>query len=271
MKIYNYIKMDIDGNVIEEDSYNYHGGVAECKGSAPAVPPPTEEEKALQKETLLQLQESRELQKQFLPILMQTSGYKYDDEGNVTKMGYDEYLGTLDPAMRTQYENLNLIQEQTSKALRGEMDVSPSLEQGLTDRRQRMEQNLSRRLGSNWGLSSAGIKSMEEFDKSADALREQARHGAINQYGTLGLQGTQQFGLTPGVQMSTASSFPAYQGGLLPSYDAALQPYQQQRAMQFESNRIKAQTASQERGALMGGIGTIAGMGLGGYMGGLFK
>ena len=40
MKIYNKIVWDKDGNVIEEDSYEYSGPVTECRPSRPTPPPP---------------------------------------------------------------------------------------------------------------------------------------------------------------------------------------------------------------------------------------
>ncbi len=40
MKIYNKIVWDKDGNVIEEDSYDYEGPLALCGGSPPPPPPP---------------------------------------------------------------------------------------------------------------------------------------------------------------------------------------------------------------------------------------
>mgnify|MGYP001276031776 CR=1 FL=1 len=40
MKIYNKIVWDKDGNVIEEDSYDYEGPIVELKGSPPSPPPP---------------------------------------------------------------------------------------------------------------------------------------------------------------------------------------------------------------------------------------
>ena len=40
MKIYNKIVWDKDGNVIEEDSYEYNGPVAYAMGRRPSPPPP---------------------------------------------------------------------------------------------------------------------------------------------------------------------------------------------------------------------------------------
>jgi hypothetical protein len=40
MKIYNKIVWDKDGNVIEEDSYEYEGPVAQAMGGRPKPPPP---------------------------------------------------------------------------------------------------------------------------------------------------------------------------------------------------------------------------------------
>lgn len=40
MKIYNKIVWDKDGNILEEDSFEYEGPVVEMKGGSPSPPPP---------------------------------------------------------------------------------------------------------------------------------------------------------------------------------------------------------------------------------------
>jgi len=266
MKIYNYVRINIDTNeIVEEDSFEYNGKISECKGGSVSVPEPTAEEKELQKEILTQLKESRTLQEKFLPILMETSGYKYDDSGNVVKMGYDEYLDSLDPTMRTQYENLQLIQEQAQKALQGEI-ASPLLEKSLSSQKQQMEENLSRRLGSNWGQTSAGLLAQQEYNTGADIAREQVRNNAINTYGGLGLSGNEAYNLTPASQLQTASGVAMSGTSLLPYYSSALQPYQNQRDMQLKANIQNAQNSSNQLSSLYRSVGGLVGIGLGSYL-----
>ena len=262
MKIYNYIKIDIDTeDILEEDSFEYDGVISECKGNV-SVPPPSEEEKALQAEILDQLKSSRALQEQFLPIMMQTAGYKYDDSGKLVKMNYDEYLESLDPAMRMQYENLALIQEQANKALKGELPVSSALEKGLESQKKNLEEDLSRRLGSQWSQSSAGIAAQQEFNQGAESLREQARQGLIQNYSGIGLAGNQAYGVNPSSQLGIQSSLSSSGTGLIPYYNAALQPYQNQRNMQLQANMANAQNKTAGLNSLYSGLGTMAGFGL---------
>jgi hypothetical protein len=257
VKIYNYIKINmVDNSIIEEDSFEYDGEIFECKGGSVKVPPPTPEEKEIQKEILDQLKESRELQKQFLPLLLQTAGYKYDDEGNLIKMGYDEYLDSLDPAMRLQYENLQLIQEQANKALSGEFENSAALEKNIANQKLNLEEDLVRRLGSQWGQTSAGLTAIQNFEKNAEILREQEREAAINRYGGLGLQTNQSYLNNQQIKTGMASGLSSYGTNLIPSYSSVLQPYQNQRNLQLQANMQN----TSRNDALWSGLGQTAGM-----------
>jgi len=253
--------MDIDGNIIASEHYEYDGPIIACKGEV-HVPPPSDDEIAIQRETLEMMRASRDLQDQFLPILLETSGYRYDDEGNLAKIPYDEYLESMDPVMRSQYENLQTIQEQTAKALKGELDVSPALEQQITDQKKQLDDNMSRRLGSNWQQSSAGIRANQEFNKSSESLREQARRGSIGQYSQLGYGGTSLMGLTPASQTGLAQGITSGSSSMVPMYQSALQPYQNERNMQMQA----AQFNSQNSGSLIGDIAGLAGGALLGSM-----
>jgi hypothetical protein len=264
MKIYSYIKIGIDGEIIEEVSEEYEGPVVECKGNY-TVPPPTEEEKAIQREILDQLRDSRQLQQQFMPMLLESSGYRMDAGGNISKMPYEEYLQTLDPSVRQSYENLLTIQEQTAKALKGELAVSPALEQELADQERQLKESMGRRLGADWQTSTAGVQALQEFEKKASSLREQARFGKIQTYGGLGAQGQQTYARSPSAQVSFGSNIPSYSSGLIPMYQGALQPFQQQRQMQLQANLAKAQAGD----PFMNVLGTIGGVTLGSFLGGL--
>jgi len=268
MKIYNKIIIDmVTGETIFEESYEYQGPVVECKGGGASVPPPTSEEIQIQKEILSQLQDSRSLQDKFMPLLMETSGYKYDDDNKLVKMPYEEYLETLNPAMKIQYENLELIQDKANRALKGELPVSAALEKGISSQRQALDDDLSRRLGSNWAQSSAGIQSSQEFNRNAEMMREQARNNAISQYSGLGLQGNQIYGLTPSQSAQQIGGITGYSSSLIPTYQGALQPYQNQRNLQTQASMSNAQSESSMMGSLFSGVGNIAGMGLGSFLG----
>lgn len=259
MKIYSYIRMDLDGNVLESISEEYNGQIAECKGNI-QVPPPSEEERAIQREILEQMQTSSDLQKQFMPFMLEATGYKYDDQGNIVKMPYEEFLNTLDPVERGQYENLRLIQEKTAQALEGKLPISQQMETNLKEQKQEMEENLARRLGPNWRLSSAGIKSMQEFNTAAEMLRESARRGMVSDYSQLGYAGAGTYGLTPQTSLQQPASLTGYSASLMPTFQSALQPYQFQRSMQFQANAAKQQAKNALWTSLASGASQAAGL-----------
>jgi hypothetical protein len=267
MKIYSYIRMNINGDILEEVSCEYNGFIAECKGDI-ELPGPTEEEAQLTKSIFEQLTESRKLQEQFLPLVMGASGYKYDENDDIVKMPYDEYLDTLDPVVKQQFANLSLIQERTQQALKGELAANPALEQGLSKQRQQLQEDLARRLGPNWALSSAGIQANQAFEQSAESLRNEANLNAINQYANLGYQGNQLYGLTPTSQMNQMAGIPNYNADLVPQFTTALQPYMQQRQLELQTIMQNQNSGAQASGSIGSALGSVVGGIAGWYLGG---
>jgi hypothetical protein len=267
MKIYSYIRMNINGDILEEVSCEYNGPIAECKGDI-ELPGPTEEEAQLTKSIFEQLTESRKLQEQFLPFVMEASGYKYDENDDIVKMPYDEYLDTLDPVVKQQFANLSLIQERTQQALNGELAANPALEQGLSKQRQQLQEDLARRLGPNWALSSAGIQANQAFEQSAESLRNEANLNAINQYANLGYQGNQLYGLTPTSQMNQMAGIPNYNAGLVPQFTTALQPYMQQRQLELQTIMQNQNSGALASGSIGSAFGSVLGGIAGWYFGG---
>lgn len=267
MKIYNYILYDIDGNVLEDSHYEYSGDISECKGTTVEAPVPSEEETQLRREILLQLQESRQLQQEFMPFLLAQSGYKRDESGNIIKMSPEEYVGNMDPLQRQQYENLLLMQERQGKALRGELPISLQLEAGLAKQKELSETDLSRRLGSQYKQSSAGILSETALDKNAELIREQARRGEISQlYGlTGGAEQSYQGGVAN--RMGIIGGMVGQQSGLIPAYQSALNPYAQDRQLEYNASVQNARMKNERLTGMYNIIGTTAGIGLGGFLG----
>jgi hypothetical protein len=259
--------MNINGDILEEVSCEYNGPIAECKGDI-ELPGPTEEEAQLTKSIFEQLTESRKLQEQFLPFVMEASGYKYDENDDIVKMPYDEYLDTLDPVVKQQFANLSLIQERTQQALNGELAANPALEQGLSKQRQQLQEDLARRLGPNWALSSAGIQANQAFEQSAESLRNEANLNAINQYANLGYQGNQLYGLTPTSQMNQMAGIPNYNAGLVQQYTGALQPYMQQRQLELQTIMQNQNSSAQASGSIGSALGSVFGGIAGWYLGG---
>ena len=114
----------------------------------------------------------------------------------------------------------------------------------------------------------SGIKAEQEFNKNADLLRENARHNIFNQYSGVGLTSSQSLGETPSLKIGEAGALTGYSSGLVPSYLNALTPYQNNRNMQLQANMQTAQNKANIMSSLFKGVGQVAGMGLGAYIGG---
>lgn len=233
-----------------------------CKGDV-NVPGPSPEEQALQKQQLELIQEQRAQNEMLKPYLYQLSGIKEVD-GRIVAMTEDEQLASMTSAQRLQYDNSKLQAEQYQKALKGELPLSKAVENELTKQRADLESYMSRNLGPNWQQSTPGIQALAEFDKKANALREEQMYG--KQTGASAMSIAQQDfynQLLSRSAQSASSPLGMYQG-LMGSYQAALQPYQAQRQMQLQANMANARSGN----SMMSGLGMLAGTGLGFALGG---
>lgn len=269
MKIYTYVRMDLFGNIIDSISYEYVGNICKCKGADTVnFPAPTIQEQQLLNDILTQLSSSRELQEKFIPLLVGAAGYTYDTAGNLIQMPIADYLSQMNPIFRQQYENLQLIQEQTNKMLEGDYSANPALEQQLGEEKQNLENTLSARLGPDWQQTTAGIQAMSEFNRNALSLREASRQEQLSNYSSMASTGLQNYLTGQQAPLSYATGLQNYTTGLLNNYNQALQPYQWERQQQYAA-ALKNMEAQQSQSAGIGQfIGTIGGGALGGYLGG---
>lgn len=246
MKIYNEIVIDMHtGAVLSEDSYEYSGRIAECKGDV-SVPGPTQEERDLQAMQLAELKKQSALQEEFMPFYLESMGYGRNAEGQLYR---------LEPEKD---ELSELYYDRQLKAMKGELPISPAMEKELTDQRDKTVEALNQRLGSNWNTTTAGIQAMSEFDKRAELLREEARRGQIS-VGEGLLESRLGF-LSDLTQRDISNLGNTGSYFMNPSYfQAALQPYQNQRSMETQASMYNAQNS-------MSGLSGI--MTLGGMLGG---
>ena len=126
-----------------------------------------------------------------LPLLYEQMGYSYTEpsEGTWEWLGDEEgwvqsgaVEGGWSYAEPEKDEITQLLEEQLIAALKGEAEISPALESSLLESKTQLEENLSRKLGSDWGLSTAGIQSMAAFDEYSELVREEARQGILGDY-----------------------------------------------------------------------------------------
>lgn len=100
-----------------------------------------------------------------------------DLSGN--KLTEEQLLAGMTDTERLNYSTTKMSTERLNKALTGTLPISPALEQELTDQETQMKENLARKLGPNWELSTPGQKAMSTLKQKADLVREEARRGEI--------------------------------------------------------------------------------------------
>ncbi len=109
----------------------------------------------------------------------QLASWGYNPSGE--KMTDEQWQATLNPRELADYQTERELQDRQLKALRGELPVDPALERGIQEEMTGAKEGLSRKLGSNWELSTPGIQQMTKLKESAEALRYNARHGVIQE------------------------------------------------------------------------------------------
>lgn len=215
MIIYNKLVLDIEtGSVLGKDSFEYKGPVALCKGNTTvAATPKTDTEKqidATQLQLLQQQVKDNEYYRQYMdemqPFMLESMGYTRDANGQITKTGLtkasdamqahqlaisgygtdgsklteDQKLAEMTDTEKLDYELNKAAQERQLKAYKGELDVSPALEEELTSQENEAKEVLARKLGSNWMLSTPGQTAMKNLQQKANLVREETRQGIIS-------------------------------------------------------------------------------------------
>jgi len=289
MKISTYTVWDKDGNIIEEESYEYEGPLALCSSTDEdednQVEGPTAEEKALWKQQAASLTTQEELTKEnirmselMFPMQMEQSGMKavfntIDPETGELKdpslrkgavIGFEKSQD-INTQMREGIETQYLTRVQ--KALSGELPEDPALIAQLGEQEDALHESLRQQLGPGWQTSSPGIEAISKFEEGKYKLLAAARRGDL----TLGEQLSQS---RENVNLNRA--YMGYTGALAPSQYGA-QAYQQlaggygtagsqQGNLRLASEQLRfgdmanRRTADATREAAMwGGIGNVAG------------
>jgi hypothetical protein len=198
---------------------------------------PSEAEKELidAQKKLLELQtgilsEQRDLLKTFMPFIAEQSGFTIEYGTNGEIKGLTESQSP-DAVMRREL-NSGLL-EQSLKALKGELPVSPILETALTRQEEQLRERLAQQFGPGYETSSPGIESLQEFQTGAEGIREDVRRGLLTQSEQLSqARGATQVGnlgnvtnTALGAPLNIAQLF----GGVAAGYAQAQQPYTQSR------------------------------------------
>lgn len=165
----------------------------------------------------------------------------------------------------------NLQSERYLKALKGELPVSEATTQQKADEYKLLQENLARRGAgaltgdapeSAAGTSSAAIQSLGQFNRTYKLLEDQERRGELASGGVGSSPGTTSLNsLTQSYSYSPTSLLSGY-GTLASGYAQAAQPYAQQRELTYNSQVQNAALQSQQRSAMYGAVGSLAGSGL---------
>lgn len=262
MKVYSKIVVNIEtGKTLYSKYRNYTGQVALCKGGGNiSYPAPSPQEIELLELQLKSLEDMGRDAEALRPYLLQSMGFREGADGNLLKMTEEEYYESLTGLDKAGYDLAMASTERSLKAYAGELDISPALEKSLGQRKEELEENLSRNLGSDWQSTTAGIQAMAQFDETSELVREEVRSGIITNEGGMALS---NLGYMSGIADTDMASFPGAQGGgIFSGAGQMAQHYQRDRQGQFQAGMYNSQARSQRQSGLMSGIGSLMGAGL---------
>jgi len=240
-------------------------------GGKVSVPPPTEEERALQRNQaeLLALQrqtieEQRAQNRILLPFLAAQEGFDVtvDQNGVIT--------GILQRPEETERraqerEITSRLNERSLQALKGELPVDPALEEDLRVQEQELRNQLSSQFGAGYETSTPGLETLGEFFRTSEILRAGARTGQLTLAEQLGITREQQeqFRRQSSQDVLRTSAigdpltFAGAFGQTAKGYGQAQVPFIQQRQMQLQASIANAQSSAGILGAGIGAIGAF--------------
>lgn len=242
-------------------------------GGGVKAPPPTKEEKALQKQQaeLLQLQrtvleEQRTQAAILVPFFAAQEGYDVvtDKHGNIT--GIKKQEGTVRAQIEQLDDQLQLeMSHRSLAALRGELPISPGLEKAIATQEQDLRATLTKQLGPGFETSTPGMQAMGEFRTNAEILREGARTNQLTLNEQLGLARQQQSQasrmtsqdfirqIAGGDAIQIAGAF----GQTAKGFGEAQLPFIKQREMQLQAKIANQQARTSMFGAGIGLVGAL--------------
>lgn len=163
---------------------------------------------------------------------------------------------------RKEIEGMQL--DRSLKALKGELPVTATLAREIEMGKRNMTEKLNRQLGPGWELSSAGIQSMDEYDRMATSLKEAEQKDQLSTAEALsiGRQNSRQSNSAGTFDLTNrgSSGASALYGNAGSSAGSALGYYGQLRQA---SERAQSRSDDNTSGFISGGMGLV---GTGGVM-----
>lgn len=208
------------------------------------------------------LRAQQDQQRILLPFLAKQAGFKVklDAKGNL--IGIEEIN---DPLSQQAKKLQGLEQQRAIDALEGKLPVDPGLERELGSQEEVLRERLQRQFGAGYETSTAGQQTLDEFFRSSEGLRSDARTGQLTLAEQLGMArqglGLQTQGQNLGILGGASDLSGIFQGAgaLAQGYGQAQIPYLQNRQMGLQASIYNAQNA----GSAMSGWGSLAGVLLG--------
>lgn len=236
------------------------------------IPEPSAEERQLtatnnklaQQQYDLTVEQKKE-QDAFAPILMKEYGLIRNVDPTTGAVSYTE-----DPndTLRAQGKEIQtLANERSLKALKGELPVSPTLDNELNVGEAQLKERLSRQLGPGYETSTPGIQAMSEYKRMSTALREAERRDQLTTAEALSLNrqnGRLQYnsGVTDSTITQPAMTRAQLLTGAQAGQNSAMNYYTNQRNERMGYQQMAAQERAGYASAAMGAVGMAGAAGI---------
>lgn len=253
-------------------------------GGGVNVPGPSAEERALQAEQAQMIRENRDIaramyqqQKLLAPFMYKQLNLRpiYDNRGEI--VGFEELDPSVtDPNYAAKQQIERTLLGRTLAALRGELPVDPALVTDLSRQEEALRETLRKELGPGYELSTPGMRRLEEFNLRKNQLLEGARRGDLTlaeqlqqarELHNLNIQ-SGRFDLAARPYLNAAQLANQNQTLAGTFLNSGLQTGLANRQLQLQGSIANTQARAQILGGLMQGIGTLAGLSLGGMFSG---
>lgn len=215
-------------------------------------PAPSAQETRLLQKQIDALEQQMAYYNAWEPILTGEMGYKYDEAGNLVKLTEGEQLAGMTETERQAYDIQKLANEQELKAMRGELEISPTTEASIKEAGLTTAERMAAQLGSGWETSSAGIRAMAEQGQAAAELREAVRTGEMTNAEAIAQSRSAQSQSNLERLIRNQQSRTETGAGLVSAYESPINWYERQRAGKFQGTQLGAQLKSQQMGQISG-------------------
>lgn len=232
-------------------------------GGGIKVPAPTQQELDLQQEQIEILRQQRDIIEQqaaqqnlIAPFLFEGLGLQpLFEDGEIT--GFERL-----PEFETRQEIQNQLLERSRAALAGELPADPGLLRNLEEGESQLRERLFKQLGADFETSTPGIEALSDFEKRRQEILDAARRGDITLAESLGqARDVANIG-APSAILSQSTPIAQLFGQSAAGFQNPLTQMFNQRNLQLQAQLANAQ--NDPFSALFGGLGQLAGIGLGG-------